>query len=99
MSANGLIGIFVPYPYAAKDHQYYNALHFTKQGLGLLLRESQLDMLRVFTFIESLQKQEDSLLYFYRPFHLAGQGYHPFSVKTEVQIFQGSPLVLFKDRF
>lgn len=61
MSANGLIGIFVPYPYAAKDHQYYNALHFTKQGLGLLLRESQLDMLRVFTFIESLQKQEDSL--------------------------------------
>ncbi|MCX2716872.1 undecaprenyldiphospho-muramoylpentapeptide beta-N-acetylglucosaminyltransferase [Helicobacter sp. MIT 21-1697] len=60
MSANGLIGIFVPYPYAAKDHQYHNALYFTKQGLGLLLRESELNVPQVLAFIESLQKQENA---------------------------------------
>lgn len=55
MSANGLIGVFVPYPYAAKDHQYYNALSFAKEGLGLVIRESELDSTEVLAFLESMQ--------------------------------------------
>lgn len=55
MSANGLIGVLVPYPYAAKDHQYYNALSFTQDGLGLLCRENDLKCEDVLAFIDSLQ--------------------------------------------
>ena len=55
MSANGLIGIFVPYPYAAKDHQYYNALYFTNESLGLLMRESALCIDEVLAFIDTMQ--------------------------------------------
>lgn len=55
MSANGLIGIFIPYPYAAKDHQYYNALSFTKDNLGILIREDALKIQDVLTFIETLK--------------------------------------------
>lgn len=55
MVANGLIGIFVPYPYAAKDHQYFNAKSFTDEGLGFVIRENELDTKSVLGFIESLQ--------------------------------------------
>ncbi len=56
MSANGVIGVFIPYPYAAKDHQYYNALAFTQEGLGILMRESQIDAQKVYEFLEFLQQ-------------------------------------------
>ncbi|WP_300731442.1 undecaprenyldiphospho-muramoylpentapeptide beta-N-acetylglucosaminyltransferase [uncultured Helicobacter sp.] len=55
MSANGLIGVFVPYPYAAKDHQYYNALYFTNEDLGLLMRESVLDIKAVLDFLDTMR--------------------------------------------
>lgn len=55
MAANGLIGIFVPYPFAAKDHQYFNAKSFTDEGLGFVIRENELDIQSVLDFIESLQ--------------------------------------------
>ena len=55
MSANGLIGVFVPYPYAAKDHQYFNALYFVQEGLGQVVREEALQSDEVLGFIDSLQ--------------------------------------------
>ncbi|MCI7485000.1 MAG: UDP-N-acetylglucosamine--N-acetylmuramyl-(pentapeptide) pyrophosphoryl-undecaprenol N-acetylglucosamine transferase [Helicobacter sp.] len=39
--ANGLPCFFVPYPYAHKDHQYFNALWFKERNLAGLCRESQ----------------------------------------------------------
>lgn len=60
MSANGLLGIYVPYPYAAKDHQYFNAKSFSDIGLGLTLRENELNPTTVLAFIDSLQKQEST---------------------------------------
>lgn len=58
MSANGLIGVLVPYPYAAKDHQYYNALAFANEGLGLVMRESALNVPAVLDFFDFLEKVE-----------------------------------------
>lgn len=55
MAANGLIGIFVPYPFAAKDHQYFNAKSFTGEGLGFVIRENEINIESVLGFIESLQ--------------------------------------------
>lgn len=43
MCANCLPSFFIPYPYAAKDHQYYNAKVLKEKGLCFLQRESNLD--------------------------------------------------------
>ena len=39
LSANGLPTLFVPYPYAASDHQFYNASFIVKNELGWCQRE------------------------------------------------------------
>lgn len=58
MSANGLLGVFIPYPHAAKDHQYYNAQEFTQEGLGMTIRESELEPEAILDFIDSMQNGE-----------------------------------------
>lgn len=37
--------ILIPYPFAAEDHQYFNALTFTDIGSGIILRETESDVL------------------------------------------------------
>jgi len=41
VSANGLPALFVPYPYAAGDHQFYNAQYLVDKGLAWSYRESE----------------------------------------------------------
>ncbi len=43
LSASLLPALFIPYPYAAKDHQYYNAKFLNDSGLCFLKREDELD--------------------------------------------------------
>ncbi len=40
--ANALPALFVPYPYAAGDHQYFNAMYLVEKGMAYCLRESEL---------------------------------------------------------
>jgi UDP-N-acetylglucosamine--N-acetylmuramyl-(pentapeptide) pyrophosphoryl-undecaprenol N-acetylglucosamine transferase len=42
--ANGLPALFVPYPYAAGDHQYYNAKYLSDKNLAWVKRENELDI-------------------------------------------------------
>ncbi|TLD84091.1 UDP-N-acetylglucosamine--N-acetylmuramyl-(pentapeptide) pyrophosphoryl-undecaprenol N-acetylglucosamine transferase [Helicobacter sp. MIT 11-5569] len=42
LCANGLPALFVPYPYAASNHQYYNAKFIEEKGLGFLCLEQDL---------------------------------------------------------
>ena len=42
LCANGLPALFVPYPYAAGNHQYYNAHFIEQKGLGFLCLEQNL---------------------------------------------------------
>ncbi|MFQ3585630.1 MAG: undecaprenyldiphospho-muramoylpentapeptide beta-N-acetylglucosaminyltransferase [Cyanobacteriota bacterium] len=46
--ATGTPAILIPYPFAAEDHQYHNALAFVRYGGGVVMRESEenLDLLR-----------------------------------------------------
>ncbi len=41
LAANGLPALFIPYPYAAGDHQYYNAKYLVANDLAWLRRESE----------------------------------------------------------
>ena len=38
--ANGLVAFFIPYPYAANDHQYFNAKFLVDKNLAWLKREN-----------------------------------------------------------
>lgn len=41
LCANGLPALFIPYPYAAGDHQFYNARFIVDKNLGWCERESE----------------------------------------------------------
>jgi len=43
LSATALPTLFVPYPYAAGDHQYYNAKFLVEKDLAWLMREHEID--------------------------------------------------------
>ncbi|WP_072682544.1 UDP-N-acetylglucosamine--N-acetylmuramyl-(pentapeptide) pyrophosphoryl-undecaprenol N-acetylglucosamine transferase [Arcobacter sp. LA11] len=43
LSANSLPTLFIPYPYAAKDHQYTNAKFLEEKGLCYISREKDLN--------------------------------------------------------
>ncbi|RAX56676.1 undecaprenyldiphospho-muramoylpentapeptide beta-N-acetylglucosaminyltransferase [Helicobacter monodelphidis] len=65
LSANGLPSLFVPYPYAAKNHQFYNAEFLVKQNLAYLTLESDLDCAKLLHIIEDTQtlaKQSQGLM-------------------------------------
>jgi UDP-N-acetylglucosamine--N-acetylmuramyl-(pentapeptide) pyrophosphoryl-undecaprenol N-acetylglucosamine transferase len=52
LSANGLPALYIPYPYAASDHQYYNAKFLVDQNLAWLIRESELDSSKVLEILD-----------------------------------------------
>ncbi|BCD68635.1 UDP-N-acetylglucosamine--N-acetylmuramyl-(pentapeptide) pyrophosphoryl-undecaprenol N-acetylglucosamine transferase [Nitratiruptor sp. YY09-18] len=41
LAANALPAVFVPYPYAAANHQYYNAKFFVDKGAGYLYNSNE----------------------------------------------------------
>jgi UDP-N-acetylglucosamine--N-acetylmuramyl-(pentapeptide) pyrophosphoryl-undecaprenol N-acetylglucosamine transferase len=63
LSANGVPTLFVPYPYAAGDHQYYNAQFLHEQKLCFLLREEALDREKFFAYLDSdLESMSQNLI-------------------------------------
>ncbi len=54
LCALGIPTLFIPYPHAANDHQYYNAKTLSDKGIALLKRESEIDTKNILKEIESL---------------------------------------------
>lgn len=55
LAANGLPCVYVPYPYAAGNHQYFNALFFENKKLGLIIEQQHLTQKKLFDFIDELK--------------------------------------------
>jgi len=43
LSASGIPTLYIPYPYASSDHQYYNAKYFVDKDLAWIMREDKID--------------------------------------------------------
>jgi len=52
--------LFIPYPYAAGDHQYFNAKSLSDKKLALVKRESEIKNLDILKEIQSLDLQDIS---------------------------------------
>jgi len=52
LSAMALPTLFVPYPYAASDHQYHNAQFLVEKGLAWLMREDVIEAAQVIALLD-----------------------------------------------
>ncbi|MDQ7086064.1 MAG: UDP-N-acetylglucosamine--N-acetylmuramyl-(pentapeptide) pyrophosphoryl-undecaprenol N-acetylglucosamine transferase [Sulfurovum sp.] len=52
LSATALPTLYIPYPYAASDHQYHNAQFLVSKDLAWLMRENNVDALKVMALLD-----------------------------------------------
>lgn len=52
LSATAVPTLYIPYPYAAKDHQFYNATFLVEKELAWLMRESDINIDEVLLLLE-----------------------------------------------
>ena len=63
LTANGLPALFIPYPYAAGDHQYHNAKFLAENGLAWLQREEEDPKSLLLEIVgEDLSKKSEALM-------------------------------------
>ncbi len=51
LAANQIPALFIPYPYAAGDHQYYNAKFLEDKNAGFVIRQDEIDVKKIENFI------------------------------------------------
>lgn len=62
LSAIACPTLFIPYPYAAGDHQFYNAKFLKDQNVAWIMRESELDITKVIELLdENMQEKSQKL--------------------------------------
>lgn len=59
LKAIGRASILIPYPYAAENHQYYNALAMTEENAALLIEDKDLDKMKLVELVEQLVNDSD----------------------------------------
>jgi UDP-N-acetylglucosamine--N-acetylmuramyl-(pentapeptide) pyrophosphoryl-undecaprenol N-acetylglucosamine transferase len=52
LCASAVPALFVPYPYAAEDHQYYNAKFLVEKNLAWIMREEEIVIDKVITLLD-----------------------------------------------
>jgi len=63
LSATALPTLYIPYPYAASDHQYYNAQFLVEKNLAWVMRESEIEKEKVFSLLQGdLSKVSQGLI-------------------------------------
>lgn len=61
LTLTGTPAILIPYPYAAEDHQYYNAKVLVDAGAALVFREEELKMPQLQSVVLDLLRHPDQL--------------------------------------
>jgi UDP-N-acetylglucosamine--N-acetylmuramyl-(pentapeptide) pyrophosphoryl-undecaprenol N-acetylglucosamine transferase len=62
LCANGLPALFVPFPHAASDHQYYNARFIVENNMGWCERESEDLKAKLLLLLDENLKEKSSAL-------------------------------------
>lgn len=63
LSATALPTLFIPYPYAASDHQFYNAQFLVEKDLAWLMREDEIDKEKILALLdENLELKSKGLM-------------------------------------
>ena len=63
LSATALPTLFIPYPYAASDHQYHNAQFLVEKDLAWLMREDAIEAEQVIALLDAdLQSRSQGLM-------------------------------------
>jgi len=63
LSATALPALFIPYPYAASDHQFYNAKFLVEKDLAWLMREEEIDEKKILNILdESMELKSKGLM-------------------------------------
>ena len=63
LSATALPTLYIPYPYAASDHQYYNAQFLVEKELAWLMREDAIDVDKVLSILdENMESKSKGLM-------------------------------------
>lgn len=64
LSATAVPTLYIPYPYAAKDHQFYNAQFLVEKELAWLMRENAIDVEKVFDILgENMETKSKGLMH------------------------------------
>jgi len=58
LAATAVPTLFIPYPYAASDHQYYNAQFLVEKDLAWLMREDAIDVDKVLAMLDENMKEK-----------------------------------------
>jgi UDP-N-acetylglucosamine--N-acetylmuramyl-(pentapeptide) pyrophosphoryl-undecaprenol N-acetylglucosamine transferase len=63
LSATAVPTLYIPYPYAAKDHQFYNAQFLVEKNLAWLMRENEIENVNVLALFEcDLERMSKGLI-------------------------------------
>jgi len=60
LAANQIPTLFIPYPYAAGDHQYHNAKFLADKNAGFVIRQNEIDKNKIFELIFNANLEEIS---------------------------------------
>ena len=62
LSAIACPALYIPYPYAAGDHQFYNAKFLVDQDVAWIMRESELNVEKVIALLDENMKEKSQKL-------------------------------------
>jgi UDP-N-acetylglucosamine--N-acetylmuramyl-(pentapeptide) pyrophosphoryl-undecaprenol N-acetylglucosamine transferase len=63
LSATALPALYIPYPYAVSDHQFYNAQFLVEQNLAWVMRENEIDISKILALLdEDMSKKSQGLM-------------------------------------
>ena len=62
LSASACPTMFIPYPYAAGDHQYHNAKFLEEQGVAWIMRENDIDNSKILSILDEDMSQKSRKL-------------------------------------